>query len=250
MLQVILICAFILVTAADDCIDLCRADTNCNRGSYCKGSGDIAHCQHYFYDSEDKTGGFHYHQSGMLSKVRILCSEARLLISQLNSSKDTETRSRDTALELSIRDISQIPTIVPRSDSTTENSLLVIERRPSLNAQAPLDGRNFRRVTSELSIAAQFELSQVTIEFSYRNVRHVIRDLPYDLEGNFIHLRAGPALAHLISAVEDFGASVLHHRPSSHHVSIHIIQPGNLLNDRLNVIIRLGDFPAMSCSEY
>ena len=87
---------FIGSTAADDCAELCRRDSRCVRGSWCKGDAIRGSCHNFFYDSPDKSGSFHYHVHGMTSVLPILCGEARGLFDRIPSSRSTTTTAPPT----------------------------------------------------------------------------------------------------------------------------------------------------------
>ena len=83
----LVVIAFLLigVAAVDECAELCRRDSRCVRGSWCKGDAVRGSCHNFFYDSADKSGGFHYHVHGMTSVHPVLCGEARGLLSRVPS---------------------------------------------------------------------------------------------------------------------------------------------------------------------
>lgn len=119
--------SFIVVTllliglvTADDCAELCRRDSRCVRGSWCKGDSVRGSCHNFFYDSADKTGSFHYHGHGMNSVYPVLCGEARGLISRIESSGSTPTSTVPTSGRVvSAVASSAAPTLVTSIAQTT-----------------------------------------------------------------------------------------------------------------------------------
>ena len=353
MIKTILASILVSFALADDCAELCRADSNrCVRSSWCKGDPSRGSCHNYFYDSEDKSGSFHYHVHGLTSVYPVLCREARSLISRVpttlvattahpsrrhvvpvtvvdpittstsalrttpgsstritcaelcqsldacRSSRrgsycksngtctglffrtserrevcyhssgsdcpddhpvrcDTSSNIADVALGVSttvlpsrVSAVHTSSSAVPRPTPSSISVATRIERPTSSSLGIHVQGRRFRSVMGEFGVVIAFGSPYIRLEFTYRGARTVIEDLEYAVEGNFVHLHRGAALSILIEAVESIGTSISHHRHSAHHVTIHIVPTGTLQNHATYVIVRLGDLPPVTCTEF